>query len=204
MYINTFKYRPEDVSCKLCTEYVKKLGCTALRCPWLAERIEAGVVGYREAIMETFPHDRRLSQRFSLLIKHFPRSLWGNVQHERRMEFERAVQKYRRSRDINAYYASMYLLTANDDIYRRTASCFCRHGIEFGYAVLKNISPHNYALFMAACDLYEKTESITMADLAEPEIIYPEALRLIVNATLIARYGLAAFQITARGVEYER
>ena len=43
MFINTFKYGPEDVSCKLCTEYVKKLGCTALHCPWLAERIEAGV-----------------------------------------------------------------------------------------------------------------------------------------------------------------
>ena len=46
MYINTFKYSPQDVSCQLCTEYVKKVGCTALRCPWLAERIEAGVVGY--------------------------------------------------------------------------------------------------------------------------------------------------------------
>ena len=55
MYINTFKYSPKDVSCQLCTEYVKKLGCTALRCPWLAERIEAGVVGYREAVLETFP-----------------------------------------------------------------------------------------------------------------------------------------------------
>ena len=39
---------------------------------------------------------------------------------------------------------------------------------------------------------------------AEPEVIDPEALRLIVNATLIARYGLAAFQIRARGAEYER
>ncbi len=48
MYINTFKYTPEDVDCKLCTEYVKKFGCTACGCPWMAERIEAGVVGYRE------------------------------------------------------------------------------------------------------------------------------------------------------------
>ena len=55
MYINTFKYTPKDVSCQLCTEYVKKLGCTALRCPWLAERIEAGVVGYREAVMDISP-----------------------------------------------------------------------------------------------------------------------------------------------------
>ena len=89
----------------------------------------------------------------------------------------------------------MYLLTSNDDIYRRTANCFCKDGIEFGYAVLKNTSPHNYALFMAARDLCDKTEAVTMADLAEPEVIDPEALRLIVNATLIARYGLAAFQI---------
>ena len=60
------------------------------------------------------------------------------------------------------------------------------------------------ALFMAARDLCDKTEAVTMADLAEPEVIDPEALRLIVNATLIARYGLAAFQIRARGAEYER
>ena len=127
MYINTFKYSPQDVSCQLCTEYVKKVGCTALRCPWLAERIEAGVVGYREAITETFSYDRRLFCRFKLLIKHFHGSFWSNEQHERRMQFERAVQKYRRSRDTNAYYAAMYLLTANDDIHRRTANCFCKY-----------------------------------------------------------------------------
>ena len=33
MYINTFKYTPADVDCKLCTEYVKKFGCTARRLP---------------------------------------------------------------------------------------------------------------------------------------------------------------------------
>ena len=76
--------------------------------------------------------------------------------------------------------------------------------VVISYAVLKNTSPHNYALFMAARDLCDKTEAVTMADLAEPEVIDPEALRLIVNATLIARYGLAAFQIRARGAEYER
>ena len=202
MYINTFKYSPADVSCQFCTEYVKKLGCTAMRCPWLAERIEAGVVGYREAIMETFAYNRRLYARLNLLVKHYPGSLWSNEQHERRMQFERAVQKYRRRRDTSVYHAAMYLLTANDDLHRRTANCFCKHGIEFDYAVLRDISPHNYALFMAARDLYDKTESLTVEDLADPEIIDPEALRLIVNASLIARYGLAAFQIKARGAEY--
>ena len=162
------------------------------------------MVGYREAVLETFPHERRLFQRLNLLIKHYPGSLWSCEQHERRMQYQCAVQGYRRRRDTNAYYAAMYLLTSNDDIYHRTANCVCKDGIEFGYAVLKNTSPHNYALFMAARDLCDKTEAVTMADLAEPEVIDPEALRLIVNATLIARYGLAAFQIRARGAEYER
>ena len=126
MYINTFKYTPKDVSCQLCTEYVKKLGCTALRCPWLAERIEAGVVGYREAVLETFPHERRLFQRLNLLIKHYPGSLWSNEQHERRMQYQCAVQGYRRRRDkvacslrsgfeiILFWYLPSYTITASN------------------------------------------------------------------------------------------
>lgn len=133
MYINTFKYQPQDVSCKLCTEYVKKLGCTALRCPWLAERIEASVVGYREAVLETFPQNLPLYRRFQLLIKHFPGSLWSNTQHENRMATLDAVMGYRRRRNTYAYYAAMYLLTANGNIAHRTANCFCRDGIEFDY-----------------------------------------------------------------------
>ena len=53
MYINTFRYKPEDVDCKLCTEYRKKLGCAVKGCPFLAERIEAGVVGYGDAVQNT-------------------------------------------------------------------------------------------------------------------------------------------------------
>ena len=51
MYINTFQYKPEHVDCRLCTEYAgKKKGCTAQGCPWLAERIEAGVVDRKSVV----------------------------------------------------------------------------------------------------------------------------------------------------------
>ena len=50
LQINTFHYSPEDVDCTRCAKYGgKKQGCTVKACPWLAERIEAGVVGYAEA-----------------------------------------------------------------------------------------------------------------------------------------------------------
>lgn len=48
MHINTFKYTLEEVDCMLCTGYRNKTGCADHHCPWLAERIEVGEVGYRE------------------------------------------------------------------------------------------------------------------------------------------------------------
>ena len=81
MYINTFKYRPEDVACVLCAEYVKKLGCTALSCPCLAERMEAGTVGYAEAVAELFPYRPRLTARIMRLAERFPGTMWQDAAH---------------------------------------------------------------------------------------------------------------------------
>ena len=182
MYINTFKYQPSDVSCVLCTEYSAKQGCTASHCPWLAERIEAGVVGYGEAVMETMPHNRWLRQRLCLLVKNFPGTLWSNIQHEKRMEAAKAIQGYCRRRDTPQYYAVMYLLTANQDIFQRTANCFCKHGLEFDYAVLREISLHNYALFMAARSIYTKS-----ADICFPPARWRTSLRTPISCICSTR-----------------
>ena len=72
MYINTFRYKPEDVDCKLCTEYRKKLGCAVKGCPFLAERIEAGVVGYGDAVQNTLSRHMALAPRLTALIRLFP------------------------------------------------------------------------------------------------------------------------------------
>ena len=51
MVIRNYKYSPEDVDCRYCTE--SEDGCCKLRsCPWLKERIEAGVVSYHEAVKQ--------------------------------------------------------------------------------------------------------------------------------------------------------
>ena len=126
MYINTFKYTPEDVDCKLCTEYVKKFGCTACGCPWMAERIEAGVVSYAEVVRQMFPHDKLLMARLE-------------------------------------------------------------------------ISPHDYTLYIAARGIYTNAGGLTTRDLADAEVVDAAALRMIVNALLIARYGCAVLDIHERG-----
>ena len=134
MYINTFKYKPEDVSCVLCTEYVKKLGCTALSCPCLAERMEAGTVGYAEAVAELFPYRPRLTARIMRLAESFPGTMWQDDAHRKRMETLRLLLGCRKERDTPEFFAALYLLTSNKELADRTFNCFFRGGIGFRYA----------------------------------------------------------------------
>ena len=199
LQINTFHYSPEDVDCTRCAKYGgKKRGCTVKACPWLAERIEAGVVGYEEAVRDTFPHDAHLDARLRTVVHRFTGSLFLTPAHERRMERIKAEQGYRRKRDTPAYYAAMYLLTANGDLCRRTANCFCKHGIEFGYADLRGIPPHDFTLFSAARDIYTDSCGTMVSDLANAEVVDTLAFSLIVNALLVARYGCPVLKITDR------
>lgn len=198
MYINTFKYKPEDVACVLCAEYVKKLGCTALSCPCLAERMEAGTVGYAEAVAELFPYRPRLTARIMRLAERFPGTMWQDDAHRKRMETLRLLLGCRKERDTPEFFAALYLLTSNKEIADRTFNCFLRGGIDFRYARRRGISQHDYTLLMGAKSLYCGTDEVTKGDLAEPQIVGDEAFRLLINALLIARYGEDALRIASQ------
>ncbi len=196
MHVKTFKYKPEDVACVLCTEYIKKLGCTALSCTCLAERMEAGTVGYAEAMAELSPLHSHLHQRILRLASTFPGTLWKDDTHKRRFEYLRILLGYRKKRDTPAFLAALYLLTSNRELCDRAYNCFMRSGIDFQYARRRGISQHDYTLLMAAKSLYCGTSEVTQGDLAEPQIIDDEAFRLIINALLIVRFGADALRIT--------
>ena len=195
MHLNTFKYKPEHVDCSLCTEYKKKTGCAAHGCPWLADRIEAGVVGYAEAAREIFAKYPGLQFRQNLLIRLFPGTFWVDERHKKRMDYTKALLGFRRKRDTSKFFAAMYLITANEDIYKCAANCLYKKGFDYSFARLRGISTHNYTLLMAVRGIYENTDGLTIADLADPYVVGPEAFRLIVNAALIARYGMGAMKL---------
>lgn len=197
MFICTFRYKPKHVRCGLCTEYSPEAGCTAPGCPWLAERIEAGVVGYLEAVCETFAQQSGLPARLRRVIAGFPGTLWRDSQHAERMEQTKTRLGYYRRRDTPSYYAALFLLTSSTGLWRRTVNCFHRRGFEPAYADRRSISLQDYALLTAARDLYKDSPPLS-ADLLDLELVNDETLRLIVNATLVAKYGLSALNIRDR------
>lgn len=156
------------------------------------------MVGYEEAVRDTFPHNAHLDARLRTVIRRFTGSLFLTPSHEQRMERVKIEQGYRRKRSTPAYYAAMYLLTANEDLYRRSKGCFCKQGIRFDGADLRGIPPHDFTLFSAARDIYTDSSGTMVSDLANTEVVDPVAFSLIVNALLIARYGCPVLKITDR------
>ena len=198
MFINTFKYSPRDVDCKLCTEYARKNACTAERCLWLSERIEADVVGYEEVLLESFPKKSPFRWRLRLLVDLFSGTLWNNEKHSRRMEAQKAINGYSRRRDTPEYYAALYLLTSDSDVYGRSDKAFSSTGIDFSKIRMRNVSAHAYTVIAAARSIYTGSGQVTDVDLANPEIVGIDAFRLIVHALLIVRHVLNVLNITTK------
>ncbi len=109
------------------------------------------------AIMEPLPCGPRRDHRLHTAVRRFFCSRYLSAGHRWRMEDLRRRMGYRRGRDTPAYYAAMHLLTSSGSLYRHTANCFCRYGIEFAYATLREMPPHDYTLFSAAKDIYMDT-----------------------------------------------
>ena len=82
-----FRYRPEDVYCKNCTEYRKKRD-TLRVCPWLEERAEAGVVTYVVLASEFYKHwmDGLLGNRIRKVLSGKKAVTYYNEGHAARLQ----------------------------------------------------------------------------------------------------------------------
>ena len=129
MYIRRFTYKKEDVDCKLCTEYRGGKKCPHKICPYITERIEAGAVTYQEAVNAMVHLGCQMIRRLPKLMQTYSDSFWMDDRHKSRMEFFNTRMGYSPSRNTPAYYAAMYLLTANETVYWRMANCFCSFGL---------------------------------------------------------------------------
>ena len=154
MKIRDFKYTPEIVNCQYCTEFVRGR-CRANGCPWMKERIEAGVVDYHEALDETFMEMKPLRQRVKL-VSACSRTFWRDENHRQRFAVAQAIFGIYRKRNTPAYYAALYLLTSDEALFRRMADCIRKKKIDFQYADVRHMTVGQYALYKTAKSLYIK------------------------------------------------
>ena len=99
------------------------------------------------------------------------------------------------------YYAAVYLLTADEDLYKRCSQCFLRSSITFKNVRIQGIGTFGYTLLFYAKKLYGGRNDLPMGELLDEEIIPQEEFTLIVNAMMLNRHGRDIFNISKTATE---
>ena len=142
----SYHYKPEDVACEYCVEW-RHRRCQAVGCPWLAERIEAGVVSYAAAVHGLFGcvENEAFIQRLGLLVLHFHGSFWLDSEHEYNTRLLLRSVGYQAWRNPR-FFAVLYLFGSNRALLKRAWNACMPQGFEPLYMVMRGVSAHDYAL----------------------------------------------------------
>ena len=200
--ILSYHYKPKDVACEYCVEW-RHRRCQAVGCPWLAERIEAGVVSYAAAVHGLFGcvENEAFIQRLGLLVLHFHGSFWLDSEHEYNTRLLLRSVGYQAWRNPR-FFAVLYLFGSNRALLKRAWNACMPQGFEPLYMVMRGVSAHDYTLIQAAKALMCGGLGLTLYDLADREVVDDEAFKLIVNASLIANYGSDVLKLGGTELEY--
>lgn len=197
-----YHYKPADVACEYCINS-RRRRCRESGCPWLAERIEAGVVSYASAVRGLFGgvENEALIQRLGQLVLHFRGSFWLSAEHEfntRLLLRSVGYQAWRNPR----FFASLYLFGSNRGLLKRAWNACMPGGFEPVFIVMRGVSEHDYTLIQAAKALMCGGLGLTLYDLADAEIVDDEEFRLIIHALLIANYGPDVLKLGGTEITY--
>ena len=198
----SYHYKPEDVACEYCVEW-RHRRCQAVGCPWLAERIEAGVVSYAAAVHGLFGcvENEAFIQRLGLLVLHFHGSFWLDSEHEYNTRLLLRSVGYQAWRNPR-FFAALYLFGSNSLLMKRAWNACMPHGFEPLYMVMRGVSAHDYTLIQAAKALMCGGLGLTLYDLADREVVDDKAFTLIINALLIANYGPDVLKLGGTEITY--
>lgn len=90
----------------------------------------------------------------------------------------------------NRSLATIYLLTSDNALWKQMKNNCSNGQIEFNDVSLSEMTPEQYALFMAAKDLYLDETHLSITDLADKAVLDSNAFALVMNAICIARCGI--------------
>lgn len=192
MILNRFHYRPEDVDCRNCLHGNVQV-CILSVCPYIAERLEAGCIGFQELVEESFrdiPH-AGLKKRIEAVTS------WKGLS---RAALQRIADRHLEA-SCPGWLAAVYLLASSEHLWKLAVSAITPGSIAFSKISLKGISTDDYPLFRAAKGLYNGRFLLSASELADKELVNDSAFRDIICAALIARYGKAVISLAKEAVQ---
>ena len=193
-----FHYQSENVDCKLCVQSKSRKTCQPKTCPYLGERIEAGVADLQTLLQDHFSSvkNQEFQKRLYRLFPTKSCSLFLNSYHREQWLYywNYHFQFSHTSPATRKKMAALYLFSAYFDVWRRVGWKNRDNDFAFDLSKLRGIQTELYGVFYVGKSI-ALGKTIDFDDLASPELISDEAFRLIIYALLIAQYGSAVLRL---------
>ena len=187
-------YTAEDVQCKYCERY-KRRKCTSAKCPWMLERLQAGVIGYKDLVRScsSGKPNRRIISRIESTYAQTNGSRYRSKGHRERMEAcLQDYQRFNQSREPDPQWlAIIFLLTASKRVWASCSKGVTLMSIDLRAVVPLNFSTQDYALFQMARSLWDRKQRISENELANRTLIREETFTVLMDALVLAEYGVA-------------
>ncbi|MFZ2539201.1 MAG: hypothetical protein WAX04_09920 [Oscillospiraceae bacterium] len=185
--LNCLNYERGDVECRGCAQHKS---CTE-KCLCSKEKLKTSTIHYAEAIKDCFGDIKSnlLKQRLYLLGKRFNGELFVSESHKARFYHVCRMQNVAINERSSTYLATLFLLTADDMLWKISENAVCLNGFDFARMHLSQISTDSYALYLTAKTIHTGKEYIKISEIADESLIGDIAFKSIINAILIAKYG---------------
>lgn len=192
---NFTKRKFRDIcSCRYCAYYSKKKGCKCSACPYIAERLETGILDYKGLLVETYGKKLHttpeMEQRLDILTKTHTSKMFLSNEHSSR--FYSALHRIKTIYCIpdNPYVAALYLLTTHSKLWDVVQNEVYAKKIYFENIKLCNLDTECYAYYQMAKMLYDDIPRITVSEMTDTVLIKDDVFKTLVHATLIQLYGI--------------
>lgn len=191
----TYRYKPEDVACKYCKEY-RRRKCTVPVCPYIPERLDVRQISYQEVVRCCFHgmSHRLLSARIE------------QVACDRTFGFLDEAHYHRLQGCLHGELsepdcvplAALYLLTADQALWALTAPSIRAKPVVDTAIRIGSLNSRQRILFQVARGFNIEMLLLAPDALTDPSRTDDDTLWLIINASILARYGKGVMKLEGR------
>ena len=178
-----------QTNCQYCL-YYHSGKCSLEECPFLECKIANGTATIRQIMSAVLTSVSYLPFHWRLrkFIRESENHSMNYYSKKHENEFIHTINRI----DENnlRVLSTIYLLTADQQLWRKIQNQVEKNCVRFDKMNLGSINEKAYTLFCCAKDLYLGTKHITIADLADEQLISPKMFGIICNAPAIRRFGI--------------
>ena len=185
---------PIFLDCVFCADSTRNGGCSKDGCPQLTDSVADGAVSYPEVALKLFYRYKNIRPRLGKAAIRYV-GPWVNIGHDPRLERARKMTKCALDIYSPRYFAALYLFASSFELFYRILGCFWSDSFHFDAVDFREITPHEYALYRAARDIYDEKDQQILYDMADREKVDDAAFDLILTALIISRYGPIALRL---------